>query len=184
MGPGIEDSSILSATLSNGTAAIDVLWITPSGRVQGESIYNDRLYGFVYGFYDEGVDGVTASTISSLAVQGNETATLLWWITPSGAVLIAVRLANDRIEEWRVSIVAGPESAAKDSEISAVRASKTELRVLWSGPTGEIVVAKAVFSAMTTSKLNWDIRRDFIGDTSRCQVFQTKDSRDDSSQWK
>lgn len=78
MGPGIEDPSILSATLSNGSAAIDVPWITPSGRVQGESTHNDRLHGFVYGFYDEGVDGVTACTISSLAVQGDETATRLW----------------------------------------------------------------------------------------------------------
>lgn len=79
MGPGSVTNNSSATTTTKlrapsrlAAASVDkdianVVWITDAGRVHGECTLDDNVIGFVYGFWDKGVDAVNASPLSSLA---------------------------------------------------------------------------------------------------------------------
>ncbi|KAI9844339.1 MAG: hypothetical protein M1837_005643 [Sclerophora amabilis] len=106
-----------------------------------------------------GVDGVTTSPASSLGeLSTAEGESRIWWIATDGSVQTAVQPKS--LATWSVSIVAGPSSAATDSNITAALLSRSpslpppslsaetasleekEIRVWWFGPEGQVVCAR------------------------------------------
>ncbi|EPS45490.1 hypothetical protein H072_501 [Dactylellina haptotyla CBS 200.50] len=172
MGPGAKSPSKLAASAVDDNLT-DLLWVTASGRVHGERTTDDDLYGQIYGFWDEGVDAVNAAPTSALATLVTaRVGTRLWWITPQESIQMAVRPGgrNDK-NKWHISIVAGPKSAATNSDLAAVSISPDDLRIWWFNPANKLMCARAL--STTELKPQWSFVDSMPVVESRTESRQT-----------
>ncbi|KAJ8110813.1 hypothetical protein OPT61_g6442 [Boeremia exigua] len=158
MGPSGDRPSKLAAS-STDEVQTDMFWVTPSGRVHGERTFPGSLYGYIYGFWDEGVDAVNASPSSGPVALANASSTRLFWITPDGSVQTALQLRSASghsaggKNSWSISIISGHQSASISSELAAVFLNDQDLIVFWFAPDDTLVCARAV--STTAEKTAW-----------------------------
>ncbi|CVL05140.1 uncharacterized protein FMAN_13073 [Fusarium mangiferae] len=158
-------SRLAAASVDNDMA--DVAWITDAGRVHGECALDDDAVGFLYGFWDEGVDAVNASPLSSLAALADDgKSSRLWWITEKGAVHMAVRMGGRSAKaRWHVSIVAGVGNAHPRSSVAAVMVGGKVLRVWWFGGEGQLVTART--EEVEETRPSWSVKVQLPEGTAR-----------------
>ncbi|KAI1194128.1 hypothetical protein F5X97DRAFT_327879 [Nemania serpens] len=189
----------------------DMLWLTPgSGRMHGERANGgdgDGTLGHIYAIRDEGVDAVSAAPTSApalLSLAGKSTR--VWWITADGSVQTAVQLHNNPATTaeggqggagagagagvgagggslWRISMVAGYQSASVYSELAATyidgggNGGEGDLRVFWVSPEGRLICARA--ASTTEPKTEWLVT-DSLPDVSVCKAIGEEGGGDDA----